>query len=138
MGAGTLLYRALLRLYPRRFREYYADDLVLHFEDLVGRDGARQAWSRTAVDLLVTVPRYRLASALRAASSSQRRRLFVWTGLLIAASMVTLGVGLVDLGGDDHWPADKLLFYNALFLTLLIGALVSGVRALRPAPGRVP
>jgi len=54
------LYRALIRLYPRRFRRDYGDDLVQHFADLVTDRGARAAWRRTSLDLTITIPRYHL------------------------------------------------------------------------------
>lgn len=49
-------YRVLVRLYPRSFRDAYGDDMVLLFEDQRADDGALRAWSRTARDLLVTIP----------------------------------------------------------------------------------
>jgi len=184
MAASTSVYRALVQLYPRQFRDHYGDDLVLHFADLVHRDGVSRAWFRTTVDLLVTVPRYRLetimnprrsttgvvllvvvlalaglfgyfagfapalllvvisigvafaergrlASSLRASTPSRRRHLLVTSGLLILASLASLYVGFADLDGRDHWPAGRVLFYNALFFTLLIAALVCGVMGLR-------
>lgn len=54
------VYRSLVRLYPREFRLGYGDDLVQHFADLVTDRGARAAWTRTGIDLIVTIPRYRL------------------------------------------------------------------------------
>lgn len=184
MLASTSFYRALVRLYPRQFRDHYGDDLVLHFADLVHRDGVGRAWFRATVDLLVTVPRYRLetimnprrsttgivllvavlalaglfgyfagfapalllvvisiglavaergrlASSLRASTPSRRRHLLVTSGLLILASLATVYVGFADLDGDDNWSPPRVLFYNAVFFTLLIAALVCGVMGLR-------
>lgn len=54
------MYRSLVHLYPRDFRLGYGDDLVQHFDDLVTDRGTRAAWTRTGIDLIVTVPRYRL------------------------------------------------------------------------------
>ncbi len=184
MATNTSVYRALVQLYPRQFRHDYADDLVLHFEDLMQRDGARRAWYRTTIDLLVTVPRYRmetimnprqsttgiflvvavlaltglfgffagfapalllvvvaiavavaergrLASSLRASTPSRRRHLLVASGLLIVASLATLYVGFADLNRDDNWAPARVLFYNAIFFTLLIAALVCGIMGIR-------
>jgi hypothetical protein len=77
MAAGTSVYRVLVRLYPRRFREHYADDLILHFEDLVRGYGAGYAWRRTAVDLLVTVPRYRMETIMEPRHSARGVALLV-------------------------------------------------------------
>jgi hypothetical protein len=58
------VYRSLVRLYPKDFRRCYGDDLVAHFADLVRDRGTWAAWVRTSVDLLVTIPRYRLESIM--------------------------------------------------------------------------
>jgi len=60
LAARHPVYRSLVRLYPKAFRGHYGDDLVAHFADLVNDRGASAAWARTGVDLIVTVPRYRL------------------------------------------------------------------------------
>lgn len=62
--AGHPIYRRLLRLYPPSFRRRYGADLVQHFSDLVADRGVRAAWARTSVDLLVTVPRYRVENVM--------------------------------------------------------------------------
>lgn len=64
MSSTHRVYRSLLRLYPRDFRAHYGDDLVRHLADLVADRGVRAAWTRTGVDLIVTVPRYRLESIM--------------------------------------------------------------------------
>lgn len=85
MAAGTSIYRALVRLYPQNFRDHYADDLVLHFEDLARRDGANRAWRRIAVDLLVTVPRYRMETIMKPHHSA-------WGVALLVAVFAVAGV----------------------------------------------
>lgn len=60
MPARHPVYRSMVHLYPREFRDHYGDDLEQHFADLVTDRGARAAWTRAGVDLIVTVPRYRL------------------------------------------------------------------------------
>lgn len=57
---GPALYRKLVALYPRDFRDHHGADLEQHFADLVRDTGTTAAWRRTAVDLLVTLPLYRL------------------------------------------------------------------------------
>jgi hypothetical protein len=58
------VYRVLVRLYPADFRRHHGDDLAQLFADLVERDGASAAWRRTVIDLVVTVPRYRLETIM--------------------------------------------------------------------------
>lgn len=64
MPAPHPIYRSLVHLYPGSFRSQYGDDLVQQFADLVRDRGARAAWARTSVDLMVTVPRYRLETIM--------------------------------------------------------------------------
>lgn len=54
----------MLWLYPRDFRRKYRDDLVQNFNDLLNDRGVRSAWARTSIDLIVTVPRYRLENIM--------------------------------------------------------------------------
>src|SRR4051794_22101118 len=67
MGTDTAarVYRHLLWLYPRDFRERYGDDLVLTLADLVAELGPRRAWRRLTLDLVVTVPRYRMETLMK-------------------------------------------------------------------------
>jgi hypothetical protein len=96
MPAGTSLYRALTRLYPKAFRVHYGDDLVAHFADLVARDGPVGAWQRTMLDLLVTVPRYRLESIM-----NTRRTTATLVALVVALTTAAVGAfaaGVAPLG----------------------------------------
>jgi hypothetical protein len=96
MPPGAALYRALTRLYPKAFRVRYGDDLVMHFADLVERDGPVAAWHRTALDLLVTVPRYRLESVM-----NTRRTTATLAALVVALTIAAVGAfaaGVMPLG----------------------------------------
>jgi hypothetical protein len=64
MAGAHPVYRSLLRLYPKPFRARYGDDLVQQLADLITDRGARAAWARVSLDLIVTVPRYRLESVM--------------------------------------------------------------------------
>ncbi len=86
MLTGAPLYRALLHLYPKAFRVHYGDDLTMHFADLVARDGPAAAWRRTALDLLVTVPRYRMESVM-----TSRRTTISLVSLVVALTAAAVG-----------------------------------------------
>jgi hypothetical protein len=91
MSAPHPVYRSLVRLYPRNFRGHYGDDLVQHFADLVTDRGARAAWTRTGVDVIVTLPRYRLESIMTEQRSA--------TTLNVAITLLAAGGGLSVLTG---------------------------------------
>ncbi len=98
-------YRVLIRLYPRGFRRHYGEDLVQAFDDLVERDGPARAWRRTALDLLVTVPRYRLETVMNPWQSTLALQLTV--GGLIVAGILSVLFGL--LPGIILLPAGVIL-----------------------------
>ena len=82
-------YRALLRLYPRRFRGEYRDEMTRLFADQLrdvrlteGAVGVLRLWARSLVDLVATAPGQHLEKEVLVASpvgasdpsSSVRRR----------------------------------------------------------------
>ncbi len=107
MPARHRVYRSMVHLYPRDFRDHYGDDLVQHFADLITDRGARAAWARTGVDLIVTVPRYRLESIMTEQHS---------------ATTLNVAITLLATGG-------VLSFLMNVFpgLVLLVAALVLAV-----------
>lgn len=92
MATSHPVYRSLVRLYPRSFRGHHGDDLVEHFADLVIDRGTRAAWSRTALDLLVTVPRYRLESIMNERHSATTLNITI--GLLVGGGVVSMLTGI--------------------------------------------
>jgi hypothetical protein len=78
---------------------------VQQFTDLVRDRGVRAAWARTCVDLIVTVPRYRLERVMNEQHS------------LIT---VNIGITLLALGGVVGWVTDlypgMVLFVAAVAL----------------------
>src|SRR4051794_11732952 len=84
-------YRWLLVLYPPEFRQEFAADLVLAYDDLVRDRGMLAATSRTSLDLIVTIPRYQLEAAMTT-SHADRILGTVVTGLpMVGISAVLMG-----------------------------------------------
>ena len=84
-SAGRV-YKNLLRLYPRDFRDHYGDDLLQIHTDLSDELGPRRAWRRATLDLIVTVPRYRMETLMKRHTST----------VLTAAIVVMACVGIVS------------------------------------------
>jgi hypothetical protein len=118
MPAANAAYRALIRLYPRDFRDRYRDDLVQNFADLVDDRGASAAWARTAIDLSVTVPRYRLEAIMTERHSA--------TTFGVAITLLaTAGLLSVPLG----FPAGIVLLPVAIALAVAQrGTLARAIR----------
>ena len=124
MSGAHPIYHTLVRLYPKDFRDAYGDDLVQHFDGLVADRGIRAAWGRTALDLAVTVPRYRLETIMNERHSATT--ISVAVGLLAAAGVASMLVGL--------YPGALLL---VVALVLAIAQRSAIARALRaPDPHR--
>jgi len=92
MADAPRLYPSLVRLYPSAFRREYGDDLVQHFADLVADRGTRAAWTRTTLDLVVTVPRYRMETLMNEEHRSMV--LIVATTATACAGIISLFIGL--------------------------------------------
>jgi hypothetical protein len=119
------VYRSMLRCYPRDFRTEYRDDLVDHFCDLVADRGVARAWMRTAADLIVTVPRYRMEHIMSEQASTTT--LSVVIGVLALAGVASVLVGV--------YPGAAVLLVVALVLAFAQrGSLARAVRT--PDPSR--
>jgi hypothetical protein len=113
------LYRALIVLYPKEFRDRYREDLVQHFADLTRDRGTRAAWARTGLDLAVTVPRYRLECIM----SEQRT---ATTTAIAVGGLAALGV-LITLSRGMFWG----LFPLGLAAVLAVAQRSALARAVR-------
>jgi hypothetical protein len=103
------VYRALTWLYPRDFRNRYRDDLVQIHADLTREHGPARACGRTTLDLLVTVPRYRMENLMKESLSP--------TVLTVAiAAMALAGIASVFL--TDGYADAVLLTPLAIVLAV--------------------
>ncbi|MCU1455848.1 MAG: hypothetical protein JWN46_3994 [Acidimicrobiales bacterium] len=84
------LYRALLRLYPRRFRNEYGADMGLLFADQLRDESALRVWARGAVDLAITIPHRHLEAHLNRPPNSAVPVLFaaISATALISAALI--------------------------------------------------
>ena len=117
-------YRRLLRLYPRSFRHDYADDLVQNFTDLLAHHGPLRTWQRTAVDLVVTVPRYRLETVM--APRHTDITLYIATGVVAAVAALSILTAL--------FPGGFALLLAAAVLTVVSASRLA--RSTRPPDTR--
>jgi hypothetical protein len=85
-----------LVLYPPDFRDRYSDDLVQTLTDLSAELGPRRAWRRVTLDLVVTVPRYRMETLMKEEHSSMV--LIVATTVMACAGIISLLIDGLYLG----------------------------------------
>jgi peptidoglycan/LPS O-acetylase OafA/YrhL len=109
----------MLWLYPRDFRREYRSDLVQNFNDLLVDHGIRSAWARTSIDLIVTVPRFRLESIMSEQKSAVT--INVALAVLVAGAMLAMATGF--------YPITPVLLITALVLAFVQrGALARAIR----------
>ena len=122
MAGHADIYRALVRLYPKDFRRHYGDDLVQNFVDLLGRDGASRTWPRVTLDLVITVPRYRLETVM-----NQRQS----TATLYVAFAALAGAGILSMLAGFY--AGAILLAVAVVLGIVErGRLATSTRSPNP------
>lgn len=84
------LYRALVALYPRSFRDGYADPMAQLFADRLRDVGAR-AWLRAVPDLFRTVPIERIEAVM--SRLGRGGRVVALASVVLGAAAVAVGVG---------------------------------------------
>jgi hypothetical protein len=124
MGAWSAVrvYRSLLVLYPRDFRDRYTDDLVQTLTDLSGELGPRRAFRRVTLDLVVTVPRYRLETLMNDRRSSTV--LTVAIVVMAVAGITSVFVGL-SIDSSSRWLSSS----PGVVLVLLAGVVAIAQRS---------
>lgn len=111
------VYELLIRLYPPAFRREFANDMLLIFDALVEDRGTLTAASRTSLDLVVTVPRYRLETVMTDSHSTQ---------VLTAAIAALLVLGFLS-------PMAGLLWLGPLFILAGLGLMIANRTRLAQA-----
>lgn len=89
------LYRLLLRLYPRSFRDEYGDDMVALVRRQLRDENQARVAARTALDLAITIP----ARHLEARMNRTPTTLLVLTFVAVGAALAVLGGPAGLLGG---------------------------------------
>ena len=91
------IYRGLIRLYPKEFRSHYGDDLLQAHADLVHEHGRSRAGLRTALDVAITVPRYRLETIMTTRHSGTSLHVVIAALLILGVLAIVNGGALLGL-----------------------------------------
>lgn len=121
------IYRALVHLYPRRFREEYGLDMALVFEAQLRDEHAGRVWARGLIDLAISVPAQHLEARMRRSPN-------VVVPVVFAAVAVA-GLALTSVGGTNLGVAAFGLAMAAVsgVLAMTSWRRTRAVTAARPA-----
>lgn len=87
------IYRCLLRVYPRRFRVEYRDDMALLFAEQLRNEPATRVWTRSLIDLAITIPARHLEARMNRPPNP--------TVPVVFAALSVTGVVAAVLGGSN-------------------------------------
>ena len=118
------VYRALLVLYPRSFRDRYGEPMAQLFGDRVREVGAR-AWLPTIADLFRTVTVERVESAMERLRRSTGARVVVLAVAVLGAGVLVTGLG----GGGVAIVLACAVALTLLWQRRLFASLPGGERA---------
>jgi hypothetical protein len=107
-GSAIRVYGALVRLYPRGFREEYGADMVLLMRHQCREQSAWRVLARSAIDLAISIPTQHLEARMRRAPNPVVPLVYMTAaaaGLLVAIlggsepATLVLGLGLAVVAG---------------------------------------
>ena len=89
---GGRVYRLLLRLYPREFREEYGDEMTYVYRRRAASEGVLRLWLALLGDVVLTAPGEHLS--LLSQDVRHALRLFWRTPIVTATGLVTIALGI--------------------------------------------
>lgn len=113
MTVSVRVYRGVLRLYPRRFRQTYGGDMVFIFEEMLRDKPAARVWWRVTVDAATSIPVQRMEPLMSRPSSRAAG---------VAALLLSLVAAIALMVGGTN-PA-------AFAATVVVAGLASAAAAL--------
>ena len=117
-------YRRMIALYPNELRREYGDDMEFVFNELIADRGVRVAMTRTTIDLIVTVPRYRLEAVMTKIHATRTLNVAI-------AGLLALGTFGVTAGGT--WIGAMLIFAGLGLAIANRGRLARSIRTANPS-----
>ena len=89
---GARVYRRLLRLYPREFRDEYGAEMARLYQDRARDEGVVSLWLAVLADVFRSVPREQVAVLMQ--DIRHAGRVFARTPLVTATVLLTIALGV--------------------------------------------
>lgn len=122
-------YRRMIALYPNELRREYGDDMEFVFNELIADRGLLAATTRTTIDLIVTVPRYRLEAIMTNTQATCTLNVAI-------AGLLALGAfGATALGTDGlaTWICVGMILAGIGLAIANRGRLARSIRTTNPS-----
>ena len=122
-------YRGLIALYPAELRREHGEDMELVFDELIADRGVLVATTRTTIDLIVTVPRYRLEAVMTKAHATRTLNVAI-AGLLALGAFGATALGTDGLG---MWICAGMILAGLALAIANRGRLARSIRTANPS-----
>lgn len=120
------IYRRLLRVYPRHFRDEYRDDMALLFAEQLRDEPATRVWTRSLIDLAINIPARHVEAHMNRPPNP--------TVPVVFAALAVTGVVAAVLGGSNLGMAAF-----GIAVAVVAGVLaVASWRTIRPVTTKGP
>ena len=122
-------YRRMIALYPNELRREHGDDMEFVFNELIADRGLLTATTRTTIDLIVTVPRYRLEAVMTKTHATRT------LNVTIAALLALGAFGATALGTDGlgTWIFAGMILAGLALAIANRGRLARSIRTANPS-----
>ena len=122
-------YRRMIALYPNELRRQYGDDMEFVFNELIADRGVRVAMTRTTIDLIVTVPRYRLEAIMTNTQATRTLNVAI-IGLL---ALGAFGATALGTDGLATWIFAGMILTGIGLAIANRGRLARSIRTANPS-----
>lgn len=122
-------YRRMIALYPNELRREYGHDMEFVFNELIADRGVRVAMTRTTIDLIVTVPRYRLEAIMTNTQATRTLDVAI-IGLL---ALGAFGATALGTDGLSTWIFAGMILTGLALAIANRGRLARSIRTADPS-----
>ena len=122
-------YHRMIALYPNELRRQYGEDMEFVFNELIADRGVLAATTRTTIDLIVTVPRYRLEAVMSKTHATRTLNVAI-AGLLALGAFGATALGTDGLG---TWIFAGMILTGLGLAIANRGRLARSIRTANPS-----
>jgi hypothetical protein len=140
MNLETRVYQALLKLYPRAFRDQYGEEMTRVFQDSLNSQGSSFGfWIRTVWDVISSASHERILGGKTMRTQNPIALIggiaALLYGLIPAIALFTTGLLVVNVDDSNIWFYWSLESIGAIVIPSI--AIFASLKSISPAPTRL-